>query len=103
MLDQRIPPAIDIHHHIMPDRYAEALRNCADDFAVGNPAMTLTLAMAADAASSVRNVEDHLEDMDSHGISVAVLSLPPPGIVFGDRATRVKVRGRSKRRSFSNR
>src|ERR1700742_3322028 len=73
---------IDVHHHVLPPRYVEYGR----------------ARLSAHAPHFAKIVEDWtparmLEDMDRHGIDVAMLSLTQPGLNFADVAgTRAMIR-----------
>ena len=66
------PFRIDVHHHYVPDAYVAAMK-----------------------ANKIRpvkwSVQASLEEMDKSGIATAMVSPPPPGITFGDRAFRQKL------------
>jgi predicted TIM-barrel fold metal-dependent hydrolase len=66
------PFRIDVHHHYVPDAYAAAMK-----------------------ANKIRpvkwSVQASLEEMEKSGIATAMISPPPPGITFGDRAFRRKL------------
>lgn len=69
---------IDVHHHILPPFYLDAMR-------------------AAGAGADIRfpdwRPEDSLEVMDRHGVAAAVVSVSTPGVHFGDdTAARVLAR-----------
>lgn len=61
---------IDVHHHILPPVYMDALR-----------------ATGFDRYGGIRfpawRPEDSLEVMDRHGIAAAVVSVSTPGVAFG--------------------
>ena len=62
------PRRIDVHHHFVPPVHAQALNAHK-----ANTAFKWTPALS-------------LADMDKAGVTTAVLSLPPPGVWFGDIA-----------------
>lgn len=68
------PPAagrIDVHHHLLPPFYAEALRRQGLDRVAGVPLPQWT-------------PEQSLALLDAQGMQAAILSLPTPGVWFGD-------------------
>jgi predicted TIM-barrel fold metal-dependent hydrolase len=62
---------IDVHHHILPDFYIEALARVGIMDGGGRPFPSWTAAGALDV-------------MDRHGIATAVASISSPGVHFGD-------------------
>lgn len=66
---------VDLHGHAIPTRYREDLRALLGGH---DPLPPWSL-------------EDQLAMMDRHDISASVISLPPPGVYFGDAATSVRL------------
>jgi 6-methylsalicylate decarboxylase len=64
--DETEPFRIDIHHHLFPPQYSEAIVKLGQP---PSPAWT--------PATSI-------EEMDKSGIAVAILSLSPPNVIFPD-------------------
>ena len=64
---------VDVHHHILPPAYVEALRRVGADRSGGAPLPGW-------------NVEQALAMLDAHDVDAAVLSISEPGIHFGDPA-----------------
>ncbi len=64
---------IDVHHHLIPDEYARALRDLGITEVAGRELPTWS-------------AEESLATMDRHGIEVAVTSVSAPGVHFGDSA-----------------
>lgn len=62
---------IDVHHHLLPPRYVEALRGRGITDAGGRSLPEWSVRQA-------------LTTMDSNGIATAVLSVSAPGVHFGD-------------------
>ena len=62
---------IDVHHHIVPKEYLEALASVGIKNAVGEPFPQW-------------DIENTLAFMDRQGITVAITSISAPGIFFGD-------------------
>ena len=66
------PFRIDVHHHYVPDAYVAAMKE-----------------------HKIRpvkwSVQASLEEMEKSGIATGMISPPPPGITFGDRAFRRKL------------
>ena len=62
---------IDVHSHVLPDIYLEALRKAGITNIDGFPTPDWS-------------VEDHLKMMDSHNIQACVLSLSSPGLEFAE-------------------
>lgn len=72
------PPAltrIDVHHHVVPEFYVEALARVG---VTGGGGASLPVDWTADRA---------LEVMDRHGIATAIASISAPGVHFGDPAS----------------
>jgi len=69
---------VDVHHHLVPAGYAEALRDRG-------------VTRAGGGALPAASLADSLERMDALGVHTAVLSLSAPGVSLGDRelATRL--------------
>ncbi len=65
------PGRIDVHHHLLPAFYAEALRGQGLDRVAG-------LALPQWTA------EQSLALLDAQGMQAAILSLPAPGVWFGE-------------------
>ncbi|WP_394558538.1 amidohydrolase family protein [Aquipseudomonas alcaligenes] len=68
------PPAagrIDVHHHLLPPFHAEALRRQGLERVAGVPLPQWT-------------PEQSLALLDTQGMQTAILSLPSPGVWFGD-------------------
>ena len=66
-------PRIDVHHHIIPERYAEALDEAG-------------YSMVAGVERPPWSAELSLEVMDKHGIEMAIGSISAPGVHLGDDA-----------------
>lgn len=69
---------IDVHHHILPPFYRDALLSAGLSEVDGAPLPDWT-------------APDMVSMMDDRGIEVALVSLPPPGVAFGDRRATVKL------------
>lgn len=69
---------IDVHHHIIPDVFTDAMRK----HGVAKVAGTLLPPWSAERSLAV---------MDGAGIERAVLSLSAPGVFFGDKADAVSL------------
>jgi 6-methylsalicylate decarboxylase len=67
------PHRIDVHHHLIPAVYADALAQ-------------LGITEVAGRELPAWSAELSLEVMDRHGIATAVLSVSAPGVHFGDDA-----------------
>ena len=67
------PHRIDVHHHIVPPEYLEALRGIGVEKSGG-------------ARFPDWSPETTLEVMDQNGIATAMTSISAPGIYFGDDA-----------------
>jgi predicted TIM-barrel fold metal-dependent hydrolase len=67
------PHRIDVHHHILPSEYVQALAN------VG-------VTNVGRVHFPTWSVENTLGVMDRHGIATAITSFSAPGVYFGDRA-----------------
>lgn len=67
------PHRIDVHHHILPPEYVEA---------VGRHGHT----GGGDIAFPAWTVESQIAQMDRTGIATAILSIASPGVFFGDAA-----------------
>lgn len=67
------PHRIDVHHHILPDRYRAALERAG-------------VAEASGVALPAWSPELALETMDANGIGLAITSISAPGVHFGDDA-----------------
>ena len=65
---QPAPRRIDVHHHLLPTRFAAEARNRN---------LLLPALNSLDAAHS-------LEDMDRSGVETAITSIPSPGVWYGD-------------------
>jgi 6-methylsalicylate decarboxylase len=65
------PHRIDVHHHLIPDVYARALRD-------------LGITEVAGRELPAWSAAESLATMDRHGIDVAVTSISAPGVHFGD-------------------
>ena len=70
---------IDVHHHILPPFYLDAMR-AAGAGRTGVPPEVAAIRFPA------WQPEDSLEVMDRHGIAAAVVSVSTPGVHFGDDA-----------------
>ncbi|WP_121495712.1 amidohydrolase family protein [Pseudomonas aeruginosa] len=73
-LPERAAPTagrIDVHHHLLPPFYAEALWRQGLDRLVGVPLPAWT-------------AEQSLALLEARGMQAAILSLPAPGVWFGD-------------------
>lgn len=66
------PHRIDVHHHLIPDAFTDAMRRRGIDKVAG-------------AALPPWSAQRSLAVMDDNGIARAVLSLSAPGVFFGDR------------------
>ena len=76
---------IDTHSHLVTPEYARLLAEGAGadpEFASVN-ARRLDSIQTAGAPET--RIDSRLEEMDASSIDIAVLSLPPPGIIFGDK------------------
>ncbi len=67
------PHRIDVHHHILPAEYVNALAD------VG-------VTTVGRVKFPTWSVETTLDLMDRHGIATAITSFSAPGVYFGDRA-----------------
>ena len=67
------PHRIDVHHHIVPPAYVEALAGIGISNAGGMP-------------FPAWSAEETLAMMDRQGIRAAVTSISSPGVHFGDAA-----------------
>lgn len=65
------PGRIDVHHHLLPPFYAEALRRAGLDRVAGVPLPDWT-------------PEQSLALLDAQGMQAAILSLASPGVWFGE-------------------
>lgn len=71
-VDQSAKGRIDVHHHILPDFYVEALKNKGVTEAGGRKFPEWSVA-------------NTLEMMDRNGIRTAISSISSPGVHFGDQ------------------
>jgi len=65
------PYRVDVHHHLVPPEYVEAL---------GKMGVTDSLGRAFPAWSAQRSIDV----MEANGIKAAVTGLSSPGVYFGD-------------------
>ena len=66
------PHRIDVHHHVIPDTYLEAMNRAGVDQPIPGVAYPRW------------SVEEDLDLMDRHGIQTAVVSITAPGVAFAD-------------------
>lgn len=67
---------IDVHHHLLPDFYIEAV----------GPIRVTEQAPRRARAALQWSARGSLDEMDAHGVETAVLSISAPGLWFGDPA-----------------
>lgn len=79
---------IDTHSHWVPESYAETLRSMAAEF---EPARARLFATLMQPNERMGSLTARIAEMDEAGVDTSVLSLPPPGVLVGDRATRVGI------------
>ncbi|MBW4502351.1 MAG: hypothetical protein KME57_22975 [Scytonema hyalinum WJT4-NPBG1] len=65
------PYRIDVHHHILPKEYVQAL----DSIGASNSGGASLLTWSLDVALAL---------MDNQGIATAITSISSPGVYFGD-------------------
>ncbi|MDD5224917.1 MAG: amidohydrolase family protein [bacterium] len=71
-------PKIDVHHHIVPREYVEALAGIGVTEVAGRPFPEWS-------------VENMLELMDRHQIRAAITSISAPGVYFGDEGFTIEL------------
>ena len=73
---------IDTHSHWIPPSYARAL----EDEGRNDPAVEATrqVVKSAQGGEWLPDLEARFVEMDEAGVDIAVISIPPPGIGFGD-------------------
>lgn len=67
------PYRFDVHHHVFPPGYVQALQHIGVTQTGGVPLLR-------------RRVEQDLTVMDRQGIAIAITSISAPGVYFGDMA-----------------
>ena len=63
---------IDVHHHVIPPKFSETMRNRGINFVAGAPLPKWT-------------PNDSIELMNLNGIQTAIMSLSCPGVYFGNK------------------
>ena len=71
-------PKIDVHHHIVPREYVDALAKIGITEVAGRPFPEWS-------------VENMLELMDRHQIKTAITSISAPGVYFGDEGFAIEL------------
>jgi predicted TIM-barrel fold metal-dependent hydrolase len=87
--------AIDTHSHWVSASYAEHLTRYAEVDAEFASLSALMLRWVADPDSRFRKIERRVKDMDDCGFDVSVVSLPPPGVIFGPQSLRREIASQS--------
>ena len=70
------PWRIDVHHHLLPDFYIEAV----------GPTRVTEQAPRRSRVALQWSAQGSLDEMDANGVAAAVLSVSAPGLWFGDPA-----------------
>jgi predicted TIM-barrel fold metal-dependent hydrolase len=81
-----VPEAIDTHVHYVPDAYYEELEAEAASDAHFAEQHARFLWMLRERTRPLRELDVFRDEMRAAGVGVSVMSLPPPGATFGDRA-----------------
>src|ERR1700728_1029271 len=78
-------PVIDVHSHFMPPGYTAQVAAAVER---DPPQLTSALTRIRQPAAPMTDLQIRLDEMERSGVTVSVLSLPPPGVTVGDPAAR---------------
>jgi predicted TIM-barrel fold metal-dependent hydrolase len=78
-------PVIDVHSHFMPPGYTARVAQAIDR---DPPQLASVLGRIRQPAAPMTDLQIRLDEMERSGVTISVLSLPPPGVTVGDPAAR---------------